>query len=124
MLVADEFYFVSHDEANGKPLLHIRIAGLGLAAALLGELILDGHINVSEGNLAVVNPRPPEDALEHIVLDQLLSEPQHREVGIWLAFLGKTALSDGKGVMVDVSYKKGSDYLPDDAEVEKLRPKD
>ena len=40
------------------------------------------------------------------------------------AFVGKTALKDGKGVMVDSSYKKGSDYLPSDAEVEKLRPKD
>lgn len=40
------------------------------------------------------------------------------------AFVGKTALKDGKGVMVESSYKKGSDYLPGDAEVEKLRPKD
>lgn len=40
------------------------------------------------------------------------------------AFVGKTALKDGKGVMVESSYKKGSDYLPSDAEVEKLRPKD
>ncbi|MET4069088.1 branched-chain amino acid transport system substrate-binding protein [Bradyrhizobium sp. S3.2.6] len=40
------------------------------------------------------------------------------------AFVGKTAQKDGKGVMVDFSYKKGADYLPGDAEVEKLRPKD
>jgi branched-chain amino acid transport system substrate-binding protein len=40
------------------------------------------------------------------------------------AFVGKTALKDGKGVMVDSSYKKGSDYLPSDAEVAKMRPKD
>ncbi|MET4799597.1 ABC transporter substrate-binding protein [Bradyrhizobium sp. LB11.1] len=40
------------------------------------------------------------------------------------AFVGKTAQKDGNGVMVDFSYKKGSDYLPSDAEVEKLRPKD
>jgi branched-chain amino acid transport system substrate-binding protein len=40
------------------------------------------------------------------------------------AFTGKTALKDGKGIMVDTVYRKGSDYLPDDAEVEKLRPKD
>jgi branched-chain amino acid transport system substrate-binding protein len=40
------------------------------------------------------------------------------------AYLGKTAQKDGKGVMVDSTYKKGSDYLPSDAEVEKLRPKD
>ena len=40
------------------------------------------------------------------------------------AFVGKTALKDGKGIMVDTAYRKGSDYLPSDAEVEKLRPKD
>lgn len=40
------------------------------------------------------------------------------------AFVGKTAQKDGKGVMVGASYKKGADYLPGDAEVEKLRPKD
>ena len=27
------------------------------------------------------------------------------------AYVGKTALKDGKGVMVDLVYKKGSDYL-------------
>ena len=40
------------------------------------------------------------------------------------AFVGKTALKDGKGIMVDSVYRKGSDYLPSDAEVEKMRPKD
>src|ERR1700750_1641875 len=40
------------------------------------------------------------------------------------AFIGKTALKDGKGIMVDSAYRKGADYLPSDAEVEKLRPKD
>src|SRR6201989_1025944 len=40
------------------------------------------------------------------------------------ALLGKTALKDGKGIMVDTAYKKGSDYLPSDAEVETMRPKD
>ena len=40
------------------------------------------------------------------------------------AFVGKTAVKDGKGVMVDSVYRKGSDFLPSAAEVEKLRPKD
>ena len=40
------------------------------------------------------------------------------------AYVGKTALKDGKGVMTGSVYRKGSDYLPSDAEVEKLRPKD
>jgi branched-chain amino acid transport system substrate-binding protein len=38
------------------------------------------------------------------------------------AFVGKTALRDGKGVMVDSVYHKGADYLPSDDEVKKLRP--
>src|SRR5580700_8732940 len=40
------------------------------------------------------------------------------------AFTGKTALKDGKGIMVETAYRKGSDYLPSDAEVEKMRPKE
>src|SRR6202140_1012529 len=32
------------------------------------------------------------------------------------AFVGKTALKDGKGVMVDVTYYDGAGYLPSDAE--------
>jgi branched-chain amino acid transport system substrate-binding protein len=38
------------------------------------------------------------------------------------AFVGKTALQDGKGVMTGVSYRNGAKYLPSDDEVKKLRP--
>lgn len=38
------------------------------------------------------------------------------------AFVGKTAVKDGKGVMVDFSYRDGAKYLPSDDEVKKLRP--
>ena len=38
------------------------------------------------------------------------------------AFVGKTSLKDGKGVMVDVTYHDGAGYLPSDAEVKTLRP--
>src|SRR6201987_1588970 len=38
------------------------------------------------------------------------------------AFTGKTALKDCKGSMVDAYYRKGSDYLPGDAEIEKRHP--
>lgn len=38
------------------------------------------------------------------------------------AYVGKTALKDGKGVMVDWSYRDGAKYLPGDAEVKLLRP--
>lgn len=38
------------------------------------------------------------------------------------AFVGKTAVKDGKGIMVDYSYRDGAKYLPSDDEVKKLRP--
>jgi len=38
------------------------------------------------------------------------------------AFVGRTALKDGKGVMVDWHYADGANYLPSAEEVKKLRP--
>ncbi len=38
------------------------------------------------------------------------------------AYVGKTAVKDGKGVMVDWRYADGAKYLPSDAEVKTLRP--
>ncbi|UCE54905.1 MAG: hypothetical protein JSV31_05550, partial [Desulfobacterales bacterium] len=37
------------------------------------------------------------------------------------AFVGRTALRDGKGVMIEWKYADGKDYLPSDAEVRKMR---
>jgi branched-chain amino acid transport system substrate-binding protein len=38
------------------------------------------------------------------------------------AFVGKTAVKNGRGTMVDWHYADGAKYLPSDAEVKKLRP--
>jgi len=40
------------------------------------------------------------------------------------AFVGTTDVKDGKGIMVNWSYKDGANYLPSDAEVKKMRPAD
>jgi branched-chain amino acid transport system substrate-binding protein len=40
------------------------------------------------------------------------------------AYVGRTDVRDGKGVMVDWRYADGKDYLPPDEEVRKLRPAD
>ncbi|WP_413991386.1 ABC transporter substrate-binding protein [Labrys okinawensis] len=38
------------------------------------------------------------------------------------AFVGTTAVQDGKGVMTNFVYRDGKDYLPDDATVKGMRP--
>ncbi|MGO4711361.1 ABC transporter substrate-binding protein [Bradyrhizobium sp. 2TAF24] len=40
------------------------------------------------------------------------------------AFVGKTSVKDGKGVMVNSIYRDGLNFLPSEAEVAKVRPKD
>ena len=40
------------------------------------------------------------------------------------AYIGRTAVKDGKGVMVDWRYADGSNYLPSDETVKRLRPKE
>jgi branched-chain amino acid transport system substrate-binding protein len=40
------------------------------------------------------------------------------------AYVGKTAVKDGKGIMVDVVYRDGLAYMPSEADVAKVRPKD
>jgi branched-chain amino acid transport system substrate-binding protein len=40
------------------------------------------------------------------------------------AYVGKLAVKDGKGIMVDWTYADGAKFLPSDADVKKLRPAD
>ena len=40
------------------------------------------------------------------------------------AYVGRTAVQDGQGVMVDWFYADGADYLPSDDEVRKMRPQE
>jgi hypothetical protein len=90
-LLADQFYLIAHEDRSGRSRLHPRSTGLGLAGGLIGELILLNRVRVYDGELRVVSPEPPGDALAHNVLDLLMAQPQHRDVRTWLAFLAQDA---------------------------------
>jgi hypothetical protein len=94
LLPGDAYYFIAHDHMIGKGRPHPRVPGIGLGAALLGELVLAGHLQVQDGNVYVVRRDPPSDVLLHTVQTQLLAQPQHRELSTWLAFLAVTALDN------------------------------
>jgi branched-chain amino acid transport system substrate-binding protein len=64
------------------------------------------------------------DAMEGMTFNGVLGPITFRKIdhqSTMGAFVGYTALKDGKGVMVDWKYLDGKDYLPSDAEVMKLR---
>ncbi|HEU4423219.1 MAG TPA: GPP34 family phosphoprotein [Pilimelia sp.] len=90
-MLADQFYLIAHEDRTGRSRLHPRATGLGLAASLVGELMLMGRVRVVSGELAVVSREPPGDALAHTVLALLVAQPQHRDLRIWLAFLAQDA---------------------------------
>jgi hypothetical protein len=90
-VLADQYFLIAHEDRTGRSRLHPRATGLGLAAALIGELMLDGRVRVIDGDLHIVSRQPPGDALAHDILDLLIAQPQHRDVRTWLAFLSQDA---------------------------------
>jgi hypothetical protein len=90
-VLADQYFLIAHEDRTGRSRLHPRATGLGLAASLLGELMLEGRLRIIEGDLHIVSRQPPSDALSHDILDLLIAQPQHREVRTWLAFLSQDA---------------------------------
>ncbi|MFG2056918.1 GPP34 family phosphoprotein [Micromonospora sp. NPDC048930] len=56
--LADDFFFVTHDDQSGRPRLHAAGVGLGLAAALLLELHEAGRVTFDRGQVRVLVLQP------------------------------------------------------------------
>lgn len=91
MLLADEYWLLAHDDRTGKPRLTSGMRGLGLAAALIGELIPEGNVLLQGGHVHARARTLPSDRLSHEVLSQMLAEPQRHPIRTWLLFLSRTA---------------------------------
>lgn len=90
-MLADQYFLIAHEDRTGRSRLHPRATGLGLAGALIGELILEGRVGVADGDLIILDRHPPTDALAHDILDLLIAQSRHRDVRTWLAFLSQDA---------------------------------
>jgi|SRR5947207_5900934 len=102
--VASGFYMLAHDDLTGRPRLHRRAVGLGLAAGLLAELLYLNRIMIGQGEVRVVDRTPPADVLAHLVLAQLIAEPQHVRVRTWLDYLAVEAGDQVAGRLVLTGY--------------------
>jgi hypothetical protein len=92
MLLADDYFLLAHDDRSGKARISPRSLELGLAGAMIAELVIDQRLLVEGALLHVLRTDPPSDPLAHTVLATMLAEPQHRNVRTWLAYLGQTAI--------------------------------
>jgi hypothetical protein len=83
---ADDLWLIGHDDASGEPRLHSRPLGLGLAGALLAELVLGSRITIVAERVRVLRSDPPPDSAAHSVLEQLTAEPG-ADLSTWLRVL-------------------------------------
>ena len=64
-------------------------------------------------------------AMEGLKFDSIVGPITFRKIdhqSTMGAYVGYTAVKDGKGIMINWNYADGKDYLPNNAEVMKLRP--
>ncbi|GLI02079.1 GOLPH3/VPS74 family protein [Phytohabitans aurantiacus] len=90
--IADELFLIAYDRASARPRSAPWVSGPGMAAALLGELVLDGSVTIASGLLVAVDRWPSADPEAHPVLSQIAAEPRHLPVWRWLDLLGPGAM--------------------------------
>jgi Golgi phosphoprotein 3 (GPP34) len=124
--LADEYWLIAHSHQTGRSRVAGRMAGLGLAAALIGELILSGHLVVWRDGLyppGQMPPGPPGDVLLQKILGMVYDPAQPRDLGMWLAFLATSAAQDvrermaANGMIIRVAgrrFARGPLFLPAD----------
>ncbi|CAN7216888.1 ABC transporter substrate-binding protein [Bosea sp. LjRoot9] len=94
----------------------------------LGSVVGFDTMNSIAAGLAKAGSTDTEklvDALKGLKFASAFGQAEYRAIdhqSTLGAFVGKTAIKDGKGVMVDWRYADGAKYLPGDAEVKTLRP--
>lgn len=126
MLLADEFFLIAWDTAiSGTPVLHVQATSLGLAGALLGELVLTDRLAVRGTRVAPAGHAPVPDPLARSVLNLIVSTPEHSDVRTWLAYLAQNTVEAVAGRLVQAGLvtreesrslllRKGVRYLATD----------
>ncbi|MGH3403017.1 MAG: GOLPH3/VPS74 family protein [Streptosporangiaceae bacterium] len=102
--VADDLYLMAHNDVTGRPYLQPRALGLGLAGALLAELMLAGQVDAGWRGLTVVGHASAEDHLSGLVLKLIAKERGQVTAGEWLQFLARTAAHDVAGRLGERGY--------------------
>ena len=86
------------DDATGVLRAHPRVAGYVVAAALLVELWMAGHVDLGESGVTVVpDQRLPADAVLRVALGRLLVEPELVAPAACIEALAVSALERAAG---------------------------
>jgi len=92
--LADRLFLLAHNDRTGAPLVGSGALGLGLAGALLGELLLADLIAVPDAVVWVIAGTYPSSHLAHRLLTTMAREPVPLPVRTWLSFLAPSAADE------------------------------
>ncbi|WP_433788437.1 GOLPH3/VPS74 family protein [Actinoplanes sp. CA-252034] len=91
---ADDFYLAAHDGIGGRPLLPDRVLGVGLAAALLGELMFWRRLRPDGDLLHLIDATPTGDPATSAVLQRMAGSPGPHGLGQWITHLSTGAAAE------------------------------
>ena len=91
-LLADEFFLMAHHDVSGWPRLTPKIAGFGVAAAVLADLVVAGVLVVTpSGHFACPPPAVRVGGFERQVAAWVAAEPG-QPVPVWLGVLAEASV--------------------------------
>jgi hypothetical protein len=113
--LSEEFFLLAHDDTTGKPLISTDVLGLGLAAALLAQLLPEERIAITpEGGVALrrfeATGRAATDQVVKKINDAHSSRPGALyPVADWLRYLREMAYTEVVDALVRtrVVYERG-----------------
>ncbi len=112
---ANKTFLDAYQAKYGQPPKMGSVVGFALIASIAAGIVKSGGTEaerMADGFAAATFDTPFGKAAYRIIDHQ-------STLG---TFVGRTALRDGKGVMVDWRYADGGKYLPSDEDVRKMRP--
>ena len=87
--LADDAYWLTHNDWTGEPYTSERVAGVMVATAVLADLLEAGAVGIIGGEVVATLPPPkPLDPVGGGVVGQVVAEQRRHPVGKWLEFLG------------------------------------
>jgi hypothetical protein len=84
--VRDQLYLLAHHD-DGQPVIHIPSLSLGLAAAVMIDLVLTERVTVTSGRIGISTVTPTGDAISDATLTAVLNTRQPRDLRPWLKWL-------------------------------------
>lgn len=91
--LADDYYLIANHGLSGRRLPDARVASVGVAACLIGELIFAQQALLSGTALRLLpDAPPPRDDLMAELVQLIRANPEESDLNIWLGYLARGAV--------------------------------